>query len=71
MKEKSSLLRIIRTPEGEIIQDYSGKANGRGAYICKDKACLAKCVKSKALQRHLKTEIPKEIIEQIENTLQG
>jgi predicted RNA-binding protein YlxR (DUF448 family) len=59
--EKNLLVRIIRTPEGEIKLDPSGKMNGRGAYICKNPACLKKAEKQKRLQSALDVAIPPEI----------
>ncbi len=66
MKEKNSLVRVIRTPEGEIIADVTGKKNGRGAYLCRSEDCFQKAVKTKALERSLKTEIPSEVYERLE-----
>ena len=51
MKSKKEMLRIIRTAEGEVFLDVTGKKNGRGAYICKDAGCLEKARKKKALDR--------------------
>ena len=61
-KDKNELIRIVRSPEGTVSCDLTGKANGRGAYICPDSACLAKAVKSRALYRALKVEIPEDVI---------
>lgn len=69
MKNKNSLIRIIRTPEEEIVIDAIGKKNGRGAYICNSPDCFSKAVKSKALERSLKVAIPKEIYETLEGEL--
>lgn len=69
MKEKKELVRIIKTPEDEIILDITGRANGRGAYICKNSACLAKAVKNKGLERSLKAQIPAEVLQTIEKEL--
>lgn len=69
MKSKKELLRIIRTPEEEILLDVTGKKNGRGAYICPDRECLTKAVKTKGLERSLKTAIPKEVIENLEKEM--
>lgn len=69
MKNKSNLIRIIRTPEEEIVIDATGKKNGRGAYICNSLVCFSKAVKSKALERSLKVAIPKEIYETLEGEL--
>lgn len=65
MKSKKELLRIIKTQEGEILLDTTGKKNGRGAYICPDEECLKKAVKTKGLERSLKTAISKEIMEKL------
>ena len=56
-QDKESLVRIIRTPEGEVKIDASGRSNGRGAYLCNNMECLQKAIKRKALSRSLKTEI--------------
>ena len=61
MKPKRELIRVVRSPEGEIRLDFKGKANGRGAYLCQDPACLKKAVKAKALSRALDCEIPQEV----------
>lgn len=65
MKPKKELVRIIKTPEGEIIADMTGKQNGRGAYICNDRECLEKAQKSRAIERALKMPVPKEIYESL------
>lgn len=64
-KEKKSLIRIVRTPDGEIILDRTGKANGRGAYLCDDPACLRKAQKKRSLQRSLDTAVPDEIFDEL------
>ena len=61
MKPKKELLRVVRSAEGEISLDLRGKANGRGAYVCPNSACLKKAIKAKALSRAFDTEIPQEI----------
>ncbi|MGI5824749.1 MAG: RNase P modulator RnpM [Bacillota bacterium] len=61
MKQKRSLIRVVKTPEGEIKIDGSGKMSGRGAYICRDMECLQKAVKSRGLERSLKIAISDEI----------
>ena len=65
MKSKKELLRIINTAENEILLDTTGKKNGRGAYLCPNGECLARAVKTKGLERSLKTAIPKEVIENL------
>lgn len=61
MKNKKEMFRVIRTPEGEIVLDATGKKNGRGAYICPSSECLKKAEKSKGLERSLKVSIPQEV----------
>lgn len=62
---KSELLRIVRTPDGNILADETGKLNGKGAYIKKDITVLEKAKKSKILERALETEISNEVYEKI------
>lgn len=62
---KKELLRIVRTPEGDIKVDLTGKINGRGAYIKKDVAVLEKAIKSKALERKLECDISDSVYEEI------
>lgn len=63
--DKKTLLRIVKNKDGEIFVDETGKANGRGAYVCKNKECFEKLKKTKALNRAFKCEIPQEIYEKI------
>ena len=65
-KNKDELIRVVRTPEGEICLDLSGKMSGRGAYICPDPECLKKAKKNRRLQRNLNVEIPDEIFSKLE-----
>ena len=65
MKGKKEMLRVIKTSEGEILLDVTGKKNGRGAYLCPNQECLAKALKTKGLERSLKAAIPKESIENL------
>ena len=64
---KQELIRVVRTPEGEVIIDEKGKANGRGAYLKKDIEVFKKAKISKILNRHLEVEVPDEIFEQLES----
>ena len=66
---KKDLVRVVKTPEGEVVLDLSGKKSGRGAYICKNSACLKKAVKSKRIQNNLETEIPEGVILELEKEL--
>ena len=61
MKPKRELLRVVRSPEGAVSLDLKGKANGRGAYVCRNSECLKKAIRSKAISRAFETEIPQEI----------
>lgn len=65
MKNKKEMFRVIKTAEDEILLDTTGKKNGRGAYICPDEECLKKAIKTKGLERSLKTAIPQEVIENL------
>ena len=69
MKEKKELIRVIKTPEDEILLDKTGRANGRGAYICNSKDCFAKAIKNKGLERSLKSQIPADVTLRIEKEL--
>ena len=63
MKDKKSLLRLVKTPEGDLLLDATGKKSGRGAYVCPDSECLKKARKSRALERALETAIPDAVYE--------
>ena len=65
MLPKKDLLRIVRTPEGAIEIDRSGRMNGRGAYLCGRRECLEKAIKTRALERALDQKIDEEIIERL------
>ncbi len=71
MKNKKEMIRVIKTPEDNIIIDATGKKNGRGAYICKSTECFRKAVKSRGLERSLKVSIPREVYEELEKELSG
>ena len=70
MKPKRELIRIIRTAEEELLIDATGKKNGRGAYICPNRDCLKKAVKSKGLERSLKIAIPQEIYQDFKKEME-
>ena len=65
MKEKRSLLRIVKSPEGAISFDRVGKAPGRGAYICRSEECLTKAVRQHQLERALETKIDEAVFAQL------
>ena len=65
MKPKRELLRVVRSPEGEVSLDTRGKKPGRGAYVCPNADCLKKAVKTRALSRALETEISDEVMQRL------
>ena len=69
MKPKSELVRVILTPEGDIVIDKTGRQNGRGAYVCQSLECLEKAHKSKGLERSLKTRIPQNIYDKLKEEM--
>lgn len=71
MKAKKDLCRVVKTVEGTIVLDTTGKQNGRGAYICKSMDCLKMAEKNRGLNRSLETQIPKEVYERLEGELNG
>ena len=66
MKSKREMMRVLKTSEGEIVLDITGKKNGRGAYLCKDRGCLTKAIKTKGLERSLKISIPAEVYDTLQ-----
>jgi predicted RNA-binding protein YlxR (DUF448 family) len=68
-KPKKDLIRIVKNKDNELFVDFTGKANGRGAYICADPKCLQTAQKRKALNRALECEISTEIFERLEQEL--
>ena len=71
MKPKRELLRVVRSPEGEISLDFKGKASGRGAYVCPNPACLKKAVKARALERAFSAQIPPEVYEKLNEEMEA
>lgn len=63
MKDRGHMIRVVRQKDGGIFLDETGKAQGRGAYICKDPECLKRVQKSKGLERSFKASVPTEIYE--------
>ncbi len=66
---KGELIRVVRTPEGNVIVDLTGKANGRGAYLKKDLETIEKAKSSKLLSKHLEVNIPDEIFEELKQNI--
>ena len=71
MLPKKDLIRIVLPKEGELSADPTGKAHGRGAYVCHDVECLKKARKSRALERAFSTAIPPEVYDAMEAELEG
>ena len=69
MKSKREMMRVLKTSDEEFVLDATGKQNGRGAYLCVSKECLAKAVKRKGLERSFKQSIPKEVYEKLEKEM--
>ncbi len=68
-KPKRELIRIVRTPEGEVVADMTGKKNGRGAYLCPSDSCLRRVQKSKRAEKVLECAIPDEVYEAVARAL--
>lgn len=66
---KQELIRVVRTPEGNVIIDEKGKVNGRGAYLKKDLDVFAKAKKTKILNKHLEIEVPDKVFEDLDNLI--
>ena len=69
MKPKKELIRVVRQPSGQVMLDRTGKAAGRGAYVCPDSACLEKARKSRVLERTLEATIEPEVYDQLAKEL--
>ena len=69
MKSKKEMIRVLKTPENEIVLDATGRKNGRGAYVCLSQECLDKAVKSRGLERSLKMAVPAEVYEDLKKEL--
>ena len=70
-KAKRELIRVVRCTDGTVNLDFSGKMNGRGAYVCPSSDCLKKALRSKALDRSLEVTIPEEVIIRLEKEMEG
>ena len=70
MKQKNEMVRVVRSPEGEISLDFRGKSPGRGAYLCPSTECFTRVRKSRALERSFECSIPDEIYETLQKQLE-
>ena len=71
MKDKKALLRVVRSPEGEVSLDLTGKKNGRGAYLCFSEECLEKAIKNHGLERSLKMAVPDEVYQNLKKEFES
>ena len=69
MRPKKEMMRVVRTAEGEFVLDATGRQNGRGAYICRNKECLLKAIQTKGLERSFKQVIPEEVYESLKKEM--
>ena len=69
-RPKREMLRVVRTPEGDIVLDFVGKVSGRGAYICRDISCFKKARKSKRIDRSLDITVPDTVYDRMEQELE-
>ena len=68
-KPKKELIRLVRTPEGEVVADMTGKKNGRGAYLCPSESCLRRVQRSKRAEKVLECAVPDEVYEAVASAL--
>ena len=69
-KDKKAMIRVVRCTDGSVSLDFSGKVNGRGAYVCPDPECLKKARKAKSLDRSLEVTIPEEVYDRLEREIE-
>ena len=70
-RAKREMIRVVRSPEGNVSLDFGGKAPGRGAYLCPNPECLKRAIRSKALDRSLEITIPEEVYTRLEKEMEG
>ena len=70
-KNKREMIRVVRSPEGNVSLDFGGKAPGRGAYLCPNPECLKRAIRSKALDRSLEITIPEAVYTRLEKEMEG
>ena len=70
-RPKKEMIRVVRSPEGNVSLDFGGKMNGRGAYICHNPECLKRALKSKALDRSLEVTIPEEVYDRLAKEMEA
>lgn len=70
MKPKGELIRVVKTPDEDVVLDITGKKNGRGAYVCKSKNCLMAAIKAKRLERTFKMPVPYEVYDRLSEEME-
>ena len=71
MRDKKSLIRVVKSPEGTVSLDFGGRANGRGAYVCASLECLKRARKSRALERAFSAQIPPQVYEELDRQMEA
>ena len=71
MKQKKDMMRVLKTAEGQIVLDTTGRKNGRGAYLCRSMGCFERAVKNKGLERSLKVKVPEETYESLKKEIEA
>lgn len=71
MRKKSALLRVVKTAQGDILYDPTGKAPGRGAYICAERECFSRLPKTKGFERAFKCSIPDSVFDAVSENIAG
>ena len=70
-RSKREMIRVVRSPEGDVSLDFGGKKNGRGAYLCPNMECLKKAIRSKSLDRSLEVTIPEDVYLRLQKEMEG
>jgi len=71
MKPKNELIRVVKSPAGDVTMDFTFKAPGRGAYLCNDTNCYKRAIKTKALSRAFKMQIPDDVTKKLQSKMEG
>ncbi len=69
-KNKRELIRVVRTPEGEVMLDFTGKKAGRGAYVCQNEECLKKAIRGKIMEKNLRCSIPETLVQALKEHIE-
>ena len=69
-KNKRELVRVVRTPDGDVVLDSTGKRAGRGAYICQDESCFKKAIRGKGLEKNLRCSLPETVVQDLKDRIE-